>query len=840
MDMKKLKPLEELLDSVRDIEGFPIGKDEDILNLSNAPYYTACPNPYINDFIDAYGKPYDPETDTYDRKPFVGDVSEGKNDPIYMAHTYHTKVPHKAIMEYINHYTNEGDIVLDGFGGSGMTGIASSILNRKSITFDISPFATFMQNNYLNFNIKKDDKENFYNILDSVYKKYSWVYETNHPEAKDELQFSNSLNKGIITHTIWSDELSCPFCKTSFNFWSVAVDKKTNIVSSEYNCPHCSAKLDKSSSVNVEEKYFDKVIGEEITRVKKVPVKIIYEYNGKKYEKFPDEDDLSTLLKIEKLEIPYKFPLYKMMNKGVNWGDSWRKGYHQGYTYVHHFFEKRTLWILSAIWSEISILEKDQRNYFWWVLTSVLQRSTKLFRWNAKQSGPLSGTLYIASLVFEVSIFKLLKNKNTIFNLPDYPRKNSLISTQSVSNMTNIKKNSLDYIFTDPPFGDNLMYSELNFIWESWLHVLTNTKAEAIINKSQNKDIYDYKVLMSGAMKEYYRVLKPNRWITVEFHNSKASVWNAIQDAITKAGFIIAQVAVLDKQQGSFKQVTSAGAVSKDLVINAYKPKEEFKRKFIENAGEGMEIEFVRQQLNHLPIEPNIERTEQMLYSKMLAHYLESGYRIKYNSQNFFELLEDNFAEIDGFWFDEAEVNRYNEWKSKQGNLDKIKNLIGGGNVLFISDEKSALTWVYNFLNEPKTYSDILTAYNQIYTANNDEIPELKELLDNNFFTTDGKYRKPDTRQERQELKKNREKELDRAWNKILEKLKNEKKKIKNIRKEALLYGMQKCYDTENYKDILIVADKLHASILEENSDISDFVDIALIKSEANKEGTLF
>ncbi len=81
--------------------GFPHGKIEDILRLSDPPYYTACPNPFIQDFIRHYGKPYDPEADAYRREPFAADVSEGKNDPIYNAHSYHTKVPHKAIMRYI-------------------------------------------------------------------------------------------------------------------------------------------------------------------------------------------------------------------------------------------------------------------------------------------------------------------------------------------------------------------------------------------------------------------------------------------------------------------------------------------------------------------------------------------------------------------------------------------------------------------------------------------------------------------------------------------------------------------------------------------------------------------
>ena len=95
----------------RKIEGFPLGSDEDILALSDPPYYTACPNPFINDFLKYYSRPYDPE-EPYSREPFAADVSEGKNDPIYNAHSYHTKVPHKAIMRYILHYTEPGEMCI--------------------------------------------------------------------------------------------------------------------------------------------------------------------------------------------------------------------------------------------------------------------------------------------------------------------------------------------------------------------------------------------------------------------------------------------------------------------------------------------------------------------------------------------------------------------------------------------------------------------------------------------------------------------------------------------------------------------------------------------------------
>ena len=152
----------------RKIEGFPIGKDEDILNLSDPPYYTACPNPWIGDFIAEWEaqKPAQPEGYRYHREPFAADVSEGKNDPIYNAHSYHTKVPHKAIMRYILHYTEPGDIVFDGFCGTGMTGVAgalcgelgsvrtpsvkdASIGERKVLVSDLSPIATFISSSLL-------------------------------------------------------------------------------------------------------------------------------------------------------------------------------------------------------------------------------------------------------------------------------------------------------------------------------------------------------------------------------------------------------------------------------------------------------------------------------------------------------------------------------------------------------------------------------------------------------------------------------------------------------------------------------------------------------------------
>ena len=98
-------------------------------------------------FIQKRATPYDPETDTYRRAPFAQSVKAGKNSPIYNAHSYHTKVPPEGIVPYIEHYTGPGDLILDPFCGSGMTGVAALMTGRHAILNDLSPAAVHIARN---------------------------------------------------------------------------------------------------------------------------------------------------------------------------------------------------------------------------------------------------------------------------------------------------------------------------------------------------------------------------------------------------------------------------------------------------------------------------------------------------------------------------------------------------------------------------------------------------------------------------------------------------------------------------------------------------------------------
>ncbi len=816
--VQSCRPLAELLDSVRNIEGFPLGKDEDILALSDPPYYTACPNPYINDFIKHYGKPYDPETDSYHREPFVSDVSEGKNNPIYNAHSYHTKVPHKAIMKFIEHYTEEGDIIFDGFCGSGMTGVAAGLLNRRAILCDLSPAATYIAYNY-NTPVDVDEFEReAKRILAEVGEECGWMYETLHTDGK---------TKGRINYTVWSDVFICPYCNNDYVFWEAAVDQEEGKVKSSYSCPTCEAEITKRDCERAWVSFFDQAIDQEVTQARQVPVIINYSVGRKRYNKRPDSADLSLVNTIEISNSPYWFPNNELPG-GHNTAQPKKS---HGITHSQHFYTKRNLWVLSTFYH---LIDKSKlKNRLLFLLTGVrmfASRNTKVQPKKYFNRGQfisyVTGTLYLPSINVENNvIFSLTNRINAIVRMGCSKKSNiNVINTSSAEKLC-LYSNSIDYIFTDPPFGGNLMYSELNFLWEAWLKVFTNNEPEAIMNDTQGKELDEYKNLMVACFKEMYRILKPNRWMTVVFHNSQASIWNAIQDAIARVGFVVAQVTVMDKQQGSFKQVTSAGAVKNDLIINAYKPEQHLEEYFLKKAGEGLERDFIQDLLEHLPVEPNIGRTEQMLFSNLLARYVQQGYEIRLNARQFYTLLRDNFLLIDGYWFTDDQVLKYEEWKKKHG----LKGIRPGQQIVVVGDEKSAIAWLYNFLDEPKEYNEIFTASRKITAGVDDQIPELRELLVRNFIFEDGLYRRPMTEQEKDTVAKQRERDLEKAFEAILSEARRGKR-LKEVRKEAIIYGFTKAYQQKHYEDILLVAKHLGKKIIENNSEINDFIGIAKIK----------
>lgn len=846
-----MKLTKEDLDKVRNIEGFPIGEDEDIIALSNPPYYTACPNPFIKDFIEKYGKPYDEETDDYHREPFAADVSEGKNDPIYNAHSYHTKVPHKAIMRYILHYTDPGDIVFDGFCGSGMTGVAAQMCGnpdadpefkfkiekempyvkwgvRRAILNDLSPAATFIAYNYNTpVDVAEFEKE-AKRILDECEKELGWMYETNHVDENGKQVYDmTGPVKGKINYTVWSDVFICPNCGNEIVFWDAAVDEENKKVKDVFRCSNCGIELKKTDCERAMELVYDDGLNKTVSMAKQVPVLINYTVRNKRYEKKPDKEDLEIIEKINNMKIPYWYPTDRMIE-----GVESQRNDKFGITHVHHFYTKRNLFILSYLYN------KCNTTTIRFMITACLVMGTKMSRYGSR-TGNVSGTLYVPSLIKDLNMLEYIKRKlygpkgivKPLGKISSFKYDYALLQTSSLNDIQTIQNNSIDYIFTDPPFGYNLNYSELNFIWEAWLKVKTNNKPEAIINKVQNKGLVEYQELMTKCFEEYYRVLKPNRWITVEFHNSKNSVWNAIQESLLRAGFIIADVRTLDKKQGSFKQVTTTSAVKQDLVISAYKPKESFKKRFLEKAGtEDTVWEFVREHLEKLPvvvykngmIEKIQEREPYLLFDRMVAYHIMNGLSVPIDASDFYKGLDERFIKRDGMYFLHDQVNEYDNARIK-ADLEPIQFS------MFVNDEKSAIAWLYHQLETPQTYSELQPKFmKEAKIARYEKMPELSELLEENFLQDEeGRWYIPDP-SKTGDLIKLREKRLLKEFEEYLK----GKGKLKKFRTEAIRVGFAKLWKEKDYESIVKIGNRLPENVIQEDDKLLMYYDIALSRME--------
>lgn len=831
MDYKK--DLAEKLPHLKEIDGFPKGSDDDIIALSQPPFYTACPNPYIEEFIENYGSIYNSETDEYKKLPYTADIDTNKNDKLTNAHSYHTKSPWHAIQQYIEHYTNPGDIVLDCFSGSGMTGIAAQKANRKAILLDLSPVASFITANY-NSSVSSDRFLTIGGeIISKLKENYLWLIQTKH----------SGNEFGIITSVLISEHFNCPICNNEFQLWDFALNETERKLEDTFPCKSCGADISKNTSKKTINKYFDKYINAEIECVATSIVEITYDFNGKSFKKKPDDYDLGLLEKIDNYSIQNWFPTNPFMGIGAKWGDTWRSGVHIGMTHVHHFFTKRNLILLSELFSLISnVDDKLIKSKLLVTFNSMLLRSSKkailavgnYFNGGGGYITTISGNMYIPSLFFEVGIIDQFENrlkKINEINKSNFNTDKIRVSCQSATDFSNIPSNSIDYIFVDPPFGENLMYSELNFIYEAWLKIVTNNSEEAIMNKSQQKSINEYNDLMRTCFENLFRILKPNRWITIEYHNSKSSIWNGLQESLTKSGFIIAHTSVLKNKGGSFTINVSPNSVSNDLIINAYKPSESFLEKFLSQAGTNVEIEFVNIFLSNLPIQPMIERTEKMIYAKMIGYYLQKGYQINYDAKSFYEMLYQNFIEQDGYWFTANQINSYAELKKKM-KLEGTHGENKGTMMLFIIDERSAVLWLQNFLTEPKSFSDISTAYNKLSNIRGDVVPDLKVLLEENFVFDGKNYRLPSSNEEHLSTIDKRNRTLRREFETILLEAQNSRSKIKEVRKEAIIYGFEVCYKDKRFKDIITIAKKLEKSILENSSELSDFVEAAEIQLE--------
>jgi hypothetical protein len=873
----------------RQTPGFPRGTDNDIIRMSDPPWYTACPNPFLADFVRVYGKPYDPK-ERYERDPFAVDVSVGKTDALYRAHAYHTKVPHLAIVPTLLNYTAPGDLVLDGFCGSGMTGVAAQWCgsappgyrkqlesdwerigrgppkwgHRRAILNDLSPAATFMASCY-NTPFSVDAfEEASQNLLRDLSSEIGWMYQTLHSD--------NTPCR--INFTVWSEVFSCPECSGDVVFLDEALDEDTKGVKKEFDCPHCRTKLTRRSLERKFQSSVDRGTGQIIKSPTRRPIIIDYTFNGKSFQKKPDQEDLINISKIDELMLPADLPLDRMMHAPLElerWGDEWRSGV-AAFTNIHHIFLPRAAHALAGLWWRAKNTEEiGLRSALIFFVEQAIWSMSLLNRYRptgySQVNQYMSGRIRLLSQHAECSPWYILVGKadRICAAFREYKRKTSIaITSTGDCGALPIDSNSIDYVFTDPPFGQNFFYSELNFITESWHKVFTNNQNEAIVSEFQLKTIERYQELMRSCFSEYGRVLKPGRWMTVVFSNSSNAVWRAIQEALGTSGFVVADVRTLDKQQGSFHQVTST-AVKQDLVISAYKPTEALAERFaLGMSSPESAWEFVTEHLGHVPIFSSVagiadviaERTAQVLHDRMVAFHVQRQVSVPLSTADFLIGLNQRYPGRDGMYFLAAQVADYDRKRNTAAELRQLS--------LFVTDEASAIQWVRRELQDkPRSFQDLQPTFmREIQNwAKHEQTVELREILRQNciHYNGDGpvpsqihsylstnfkdlrnlpkddptlaakaadRWYVPDPAKQG-DLEKLRERALLTEF----ESYKQAKERmLKLFRTEAVRAGFKAAYDAQDYKTVVAVAAKLPENVLQEDEKLLMYYDVASMR----------
>jgi len=296
------------------------------------------------------------------------------------------------------------------------------------------------------------------------------------------------------------------------------------------------------------------------------------------------KEDEKLAEKIEKMEIPYWYPENELIwNTRVN--------VHKGMK-VSDLFSKRNLMALSIILHEIEKIEDNSlKDLMKFTFSSALPQASKLLVYT-KGSGPswkVRG-YWIPTKRWEMNVWRFFENRfknilrgkkesNATVGKLFEEGKTASIFTQSATDLSNIPSSSVDYVFTDPPYGDSVPYLELDYIYASWLKFKMEFKDEIIISDSpirKDKNFEMYYKMLARAFREVYRVLKAGKWMTVTFHNTDIKVYNAIIRAIVLAGFDLEKIVYQPPATVSAKaQLAPYGSARGDYYIRFRKTEKE-------------------------------------------------------------------------------------------------------------------------------------------------------------------------------------------------------------------------------------------------------------------------
>jgi 16S rRNA G966 N2-methylase RsmD len=488
------------------------------------------------------------------------ELSVGRSDPAYMAHAYLTKVPAPAIAPFIEAYSPEGGVVVDPFAGSGMTGVAALMSGRAARLFDISVLG-------------KHIGENFVNLVDGE----ALASTANHVVAATQTELGNVYGvscakcsqPGTLAKAVWSVVVECSSCHKAVNFYrslEAADWRKPSMV-----CGNCGAGV---SARNVH-------VGEE---------QVLDSISSACSSRLIDQDPSPALAQVDLdgIEYPHvEIGPEREMYKSSALGKS-------GRTTIASFYSDRNLAVLATLRKHIGEIDDEKvKSKLLFAFTACLTRASKRYQWSRQRPlNAANANYYVAPVFYEWNVYELFlrkvaavrKSDEYVIRGRDRALRESAMRDHSVDSPRvtyetgsaehiALEDASADYVFTDPPFGSNLFYADMALFQEAWLDGFTDVTREAVVDRSKRgvRTSDRYEGLLTMALAECDRILKPGGYVSMVFGNSSGKMWGLIQRAIANAGLVIEpdKLVVLDKGQRSVKGLASGfeHVATLDLII---------------------------------------------------------------------------------------------------------------------------------------------------------------------------------------------------------------------------------------------------------------------------------
>lgn len=473
-------------------------------------------------------------------RPIPASTTASKSSNAYQVHTYPTKVPPAAIEPFILASSEPAGLILDPFCGSGMTGLAAINVGRRAILSDLAPGAVHLAHNHAHPVQPAVLATAMQHLTKAMAKLEATIYASHCPTCGQP---------DLLRHMVWTDVHLCGNCAKPIRVWDQT--DTTGGSSRTLTCAACGHRQTRSGVAGVSSTPAEKAVAcRACSKLQRGPA---------------DAADAALIAAVNGRPIDHWIPDVPL---GTDREMYRRSALHlRNITNVADFWNHRSKIALSELWHYITHeAAPAARPALQFAFTNTAWHATRMRRYNALGGQrPLTGTLYIPQLVAEGNVLEIFRHQVVQLSrfyathpALDRDEPMTLARGSSATDLSWLPSSSIDYVFTDPPFGANLFYGDCNVVWEAWLGDVTNLTDEIVVNRSLpvtagGKTITDYEKLLGDAFTEVHRVLKPGARASVVFHNSDDKVWSALLAATDRAGLAQTDVSVLDKVQRSMK-----------------------------------------------------------------------------------------------------------------------------------------------------------------------------------------------------------------------------------------------------------------------------------------------